>query len=215
MIKFSFENLDEVKNTYDPKIVRASLFSTIRKLSNQSATQVSKAITSRYNIKARDVKQAMARPRIREQNDVPVGFLIYTGKRISLRKFAKNNGKAPPERSARPRVKSSRGNRYGARVRVMKSRGTHIVPEAFWGKGRAGKEDGAGTWQIFQRMGVPRGDPRYKGDEKLRKLTGPSIAHMARGDEAIAAANKLVRDKADTILAHELEHRILRKAGLR
>lgn len=214
MIKFSFDNLDEITKAYDPKVVRAALFSTIRKLNSQSSTQVSKAITSRYNIKAKEVKAAMVK-RVREQGDIPVGFLVYTSKRISLRKFAKQNGKAPPERSARPRVKSARGKRLGARVRVVKGRGTHIVPGGFWGKGRAGKEDGAGTWQIFQRMGVPRRNPRYKGDEKLRKLTGPSIAHMARGDKAIEAANKLVRDKADTILAHELDHRLLRKAGLR
>ena len=64
-------------------------------------------------------------------------------------------------------------------------------------------------------MGVPRRKPRYEGDEKLRKLTGPSIAHMARSENAIEAADKLVREKANAILAHELDHRLLRKAGLR
>lgn len=214
MIKATFDNMDELLKANDPKIVRAAARSTIKKLNNQAATQVSKAIRSRYNIKARDVKSSMIK-RVREKGDIPVGFLVYTGKRISLRKFASHNGNAPPSRSARPRVKSGRGNRYGARVRVVKSRGSHIVPDGFWGKGRVGQEDGAGTWQIFQRMGVPRGDPRYKGDEKLRKLTGPSIAHMARSDKAIEAANVLVQSKADGILAHELEHRILRQAGLR
>lgn len=214
MIKFTFDNLDEIKGAYDPEIVRDATRSTVRRLNSQAATQISKAIRQRYNIKARDVTAAM-KLRIRDQQGMPVGFLTYLGQRISLRKFAGVSGNNAPKGSARPRVKSGRGNRYGARVKMVKERGSHIVPEAFWGRGRVGKEDGAGAWQIFQRMGVPRSNPRFKGDEKLRKLTGPSIAHMVRSNDAIEAANTLVRTKADSILAHELDHRLLRKAGLR
>lgn len=208
MISYTFDNIDDLLKTYDPKVVKDSLFSTIRKLSSQSASKVSKDIVSRYNIKARDLKPPALVQRVREKNGVPVGFLIYTGKRLSLRKFAN-------QRAAQPRVKSARGVRYGARVKVLKSKGSHIVPGGFWGRARAGQVDGANVSQIFQRMGVPRRKPRYEGDEKLRKLTGPSIAHMARSENAIEAADKLVREKANAILAHELDHRLLRKAGLR
>jgi len=201
VISYTFDNVDELLKTYDPKVVKDSLFSTIRKLNSQSATQVSRAIVSRYNIKAKDLKPALVM-RVREKNGVPVGFLLYTGKRLSLRKFS-------TAAASRSRA------RRGARVKVLKSKGSYMVPGGFWGRARAGQVDRANVAQIFQRMGVPRKKPRYAGDEKLRKLTGPSIAHMARSSKAIEAANKLVREKADTILAHELDHRLLRKAGLR
>ncbi|MFT5766740.1 MAG: hypothetical protein ACI9DH_000559 [Halioglobus sp.] len=202
MISVRFENLKELRQVYDPEILEKATRATIKQLNGQAATLISKAIRDNYKIKAGDIKQALD-PRISTQNGIPSGFLIYTSKRISLRHFS--GGK--PHKLNTPKVKTARGVRRGAKATITKRRGKRQIKGGFWGKGRAGGEDGAGEWQIFQRMGLSR--------LKVRKLTGPSISHMARGKAPLNAINQLVDNKASKLLENNLDHFIKRRAGIR
>lgn len=204
MLSVRFDNLDEVKKAYDPIVVEKATYSAVRKLHSKAATRVSKQIRARYAIKAGQVAAALKK-RIRRQSGLPVGFLVYTGRRISLRHFAV--GGPSPRKSNRPRVRTSRGLRYGAKVRITKGRPARVVPGAFWGAGRAGTAAGAGEEQIWQRVGA--------GRTPLRKLTGPSIAHMARGRAGIDAVNAMMAQDADRTLSHELDHFLQRQIGIR
>jgi len=204
VIDVSFDNLEAVKRAYDPVVVKKAAFSAVKKLHNKAATQVSRSVRTTYNIKATDLKEGLKK-RIRTQQGTPSGFLIYTGKRISLRYFAV--GGPTPRRSNQPVRNSSRGKRRGVRVRVMKNRGPQVVPRAFWARGQAGSIAGAGEQQIFQRIGASR--------LPIRKLTGPSVAQMVRGKAGIGELNKLMAQAADKTLSNELDHFLQRKVGLR
>jgi len=204
VIDVRFDNLDEIRRTYDPKVVEKATFSAVKKLHAKAATRVSKSVRGRYNIKAGQLKSALKK-RVRTQQGVPSGFLIYTDGRISLRQFAV--GGAMPKKSNQPIRKGSRGSRKGVRVRVVKSRGSYVVKGGFWGKGRVGKEDGIGQYQIFQRIGAAR--------LPIRKLTGPSVAHMVRGKAGIDEINSMMAQDADKTLANELDHFLQRQIGIR
>jgi len=200
------DNIDEIKRAYDPAVVHKAAESTIKQLHGKAATAVSKEVRKVYNVKARDIASTL-KQRVRTQDGVPTGFLIYIGRRLSLRHFTTVKGSGAPSPDARPKIKTRRGLRRGARVRLKKASKSSILKKAFWGKGRAGLDDGGGEWQIFQRIGISR--------LKVKKLTGPSIAHMVRGDEAIKAINHLVEREGNEKLANNLDHFMRKKIGLR
>lgn len=205
-LEVSFDNLDLVKQAYDPLVVEKAALSTIRQLHSKAATQVSKKARDVYNIKAGDLSRALKK-RVTTQEGIPSGYLIYTGARLSLRYFSVASGGGEPSATARPKVRSRAGQRRGARVRIKKTSKSSILKKAFWGKARAGIEDGGGQWQIFQRVGLSR--------LKIKKLTGPSIAHVVRGDAALKAINDLVQSEADAKLANNLDHFMQKRTGLR
>lgn len=205
MISVTFDNLEGVKRFYDPIIVEKAARSTVKKLRDKAATRASSEVRKVYAVKARDVKAALT-PRLKEENGLPVGLLIYTGGRLSLRYFTAYKG-GVPQGSMRPKVKTRAGLRYGARVRVKKTSPSKIIKRAFWGRGRAGSIDGAGEWQIFQRIGL--------GRLPIRKLTGPSIAHMLRSRSAVDGINNMMAADANKTLEHELDHFIQRQIGTR
>ena len=203
MLEVRFDNLEQVKRTFDPGVVEKAAFSAVRKLHNKAATRVSKSVRQKYNIKAGAIKLALKK-RVRKQQGIPSGFLIYTDSRISLRHFAV--GGSDPRPGNQPVRKTARGKRKGVRVRVVKSR-SHIVPRGFWGRGRAGENAGAGEQQIFQRIGLSR--------QPVRKLTGPSVAHMVRGEAGLDKVNAMMAQEANRTLSHELDHFLQRHVGLR
>jgi len=210
MLSVRFDNLEEVKQFYDPIIVEKAARTTIKQLHGQAATLISKAIREKHNVTVRDVKSAL-HTRIKTTDGVETGSLIYTGKRISLRHFA--TAKSSPLVSTARFVKGTRRKvkRRGVRVKDRKDSRARIVPGAFWGRAAigsgAGKIIGEGTLQIFQRIGLSR--------LKIRKLTGPAIAQMAGGEAPLDAINELMREKADKTLAHNLDHFLRTKTGIR
>ena len=207
-MKVTFKNIEQVKKAYNPAIVNKATRSAIRKLTTSVAKAISKEITKTYFVRAGDIKSVLNIRFRHTPQGHSVGFLAYASRRLSLRYFTPErgaSGKATPKQRARPKVKSTRGIRLGARSRVRKTRPARIVPRGFWGRVGKGKN---GAWQIFQRI-------TSANDSKVRKLTGPSISQMARNTGALAAADKLLQDKADKVLSHELDHFIKRHAGLR
>lgn len=209
MIRVSFDNLDEVTAAFDPDIVRRTVDSAMVRLRKQVATEVSKAVRKRYAIKAGEVRGALDRRtrRTRTAGGVSEGILIYTSSRLSLSRFA--TGKGVPTRSNRPKIKTRRGIRYGAKVKVIKGRSPKIVPGAFWGRARAGRGDdalGQGAWQIWLREGRSRNN--------IRRLTGPGVAHMVRSKDALEAVEQTVDRKANAILESRLDFYLGRRAGV-
>lgn len=205
MIKAEFQDLERVKQVYDPIVVEKAAYSTVNKTQGKAATRMSRAVRREYAIKAREINRALHK-RIRRRGGIPEGLLIYTGTRLSLRHFSSYKG-GVPKPPARPKRRSPKGTRYGARVRVLKTRKSHIVPRGFWGRGRRGRTDGAGEWQIFQRVGVSR--------LPIRKLSGPSIAHMIRNESAQNDINRLLQEELNDRFSHELDHFLQRQIGLR
>ena len=205
-LEVRFDNLEEVKRAYDPLVVEKAARETIKQLHGLAATQVSKKVREVYNVKARDISKALKK-KVVSEGGIPSGYLIYLGRRLSLRYFSTSTGAGAPSRNARPKVKSRAGDRRGARVRIRKTSRASVLKRAFWGRGRAGLADGGGEWQIFQRIGLSR--------HPIKKLTGPSIAHMVRSNEAVEAINELVRDQADKKLAHNLDHFMQKHIGIR
>lgn len=208
-LSVSFENLEEVKKAFDPEVVEKATYSTINQLTSKAATQVRKGVLKEYNVRAAAVNAALKKRVRRRQgaDGVPTGFLIYLSGRISLRNFSYVAADGFPKDRARPKVRTPRGVRRGARVRVMKSRPPRVVKGAFWGRGRVGKADAAGQYQIFQRIGLSR--------LKVRKLSGPGVAQMVRGEAPIEELNTLMREEANVKFAQNLDHFMLKQAGLR
>lgn len=207
MLTIRFDNLDEVRAAYSPTVVERATRDTMKRLSAQAKTALSKEITRIYAIKAPEVKGAML-TRTRERAGEHVAYIVFEGRRLSLTRFT--SGGMSPTRGSRPVVRTSRGKRYGARVKIMKSRGAKIIQgPVFWGKARAGRSDegvGKGAWQIWKREGPSR--------DNIRRLTGPAIPQMARSMSARQAVHDLVQKKADAILADRLNFYSGRRSGV-
>lgn len=207
MIRVSFSNLAEIKSVYDPAIVKKATESATRKLRDRASREVSKAVRKRYAVRAGEISSALDR-RTRYRNGASEGLLIYTSSRLSLSRFA--TGKGKPTRSNRPKVRTRRGVRYGAKVRLIKGRPAKLINgPVFWGRARAGQGDeglGQGAWQIWKREGL--------GRDNIRRLTGPSISHMTRGYAVQNAVEAFITKDADRILAERLNFYTGRKAGV-
>lgn len=200
MISVSFDNLDEIRDVYDPLIIDKAVRSTTRKLVNFAATEVKRSVRDKYRIKAARINKSLQKRVVSRQTGDTRGFLIYTSKRLSLANFASRTGQGLPGRSARPKVKTARGVRYGARVRVLKNRPSKVVKGAFWAPGTGG------VWQIWKRETEAR--------RPIRMLTGPSVSHMMRSAEAIQAVERTVQQRATPLLTRELDVFAQKRAGI-
>lgn len=199
-LSFTFENMDQLRQVYDPAVVEKAAYQTVKQLQAKAATEISKTVRQRYNVSAAAIKSVM-KPRLRVSAGVPTGFLIYLSKRISLRHYATGT---------RPKIKTRRGIRYGARVKEYKNERAKIQPGAFFG---TAKDSGSG--QIFVRY---TNGKRMKSNPKkaaIKKLTGPAIAQMVGGEAPIKALNDLVQREGDEKFAHNLDHFLKKQTGIR
>jgi len=156
MLTIRFDNLKEVRQAYSPDVVRKATKSAMDRLSKASATAVSRAIRDVYPLRAGDIKRAFKTKTVMQGDDVSA-LMIYTSPRIPLSEFA---GGKPSNRN-RPKVKTARGTRYGAKVRVVKARPAKLIPGAFWARSK-----------IFRRTGSSR--------LPIKQMTGPGVAQMVR-----------------------------------
>jgi len=190
MLTIQFNNLEEVRQAYNPDVVRNATKSAMDRLSKASATAASKAIRDVYPLKAGDIRRAFKTKTVMQGDDVSA-LMIYTSPRIPLSEFA--GGK--PNRRNRPKVSTARGTRYGAKVRVVKSRPAKLIPGAFWARSK-----------IFRRVG--------SGRLPVKQMTGPGVAQMVRSQSALDAINATVSSKADAILAERLNFYSGRRSGV-
>lgn len=210
-LRISFENLPEVRAALNPQVYNQALASTIKKLSDQAATQISVNVRKNYAVSASEVKKRLRMiSRHTEAGMVPERLLIYFSARISLRHFAPAGQKA---KGKGPRIKTARGVRFGASARVYKPLGTKLKKGAFWGRAIRGDVDSAeeasNGLQIFARV------DQEDSKSKLGKLTGPSVSQMVRGWDVIANVNAFIADNRDRILENEINHFLAKYRGLR
>lgn len=186
-----FDDIESLIATYDPVSVQKAAYSTVKQLQGRAATEISKSVRSRFNVKAGEIKTVL-RQRLKYQGNIPVGYLVYLSKRMSLRHFA--TGK-------RVVVNTARGKRYGAKAKVRKGKRAEIVVGGFYGKAKT-----SGSEQIFKRTG----DARLP----VKKLTAPSISQMVGGKAPIAALNDMVRREANAKLSANLDFFLKKKTGI-
>lgn len=152
-----------------PKIVRAALVSAINRAATQGRNAGVKAITRRYTLKAKRIKENI---RVTER-----------AKRSSLRAtITANQGRVPGLQNFR----AGRQLKVGVKVTVLKGK-PKIIKGGFVGPGAGGK--GKGLWIGSGRKTVPR-----KGDYKGRRLTRKS-PWMAQG--AREAGQRMTREFLD------------------
>jgi len=200
MITVSFDNMEEIRRVYDPILVERATRTAISKLTTTASKEVSLAVRDKYQIKAGRIKQSLKR-RITARSQVEArGFLIYTSPRLSLANFASRTGSGAPGRSARPKIKTARGMRLGARVRVLRNRPSKVVKGAFWAPGTGG------VWQIWKRETEAR--------RPIRKLAGPSVSHMIRSAEALSAVEKTLQARSTIEIAAAIKFHSGRRAGV-
>lgn len=178
-------NIDALRRAFNPRLVAQALDRSIRAAAERVRTQISRDVRQRYNIKAGEIGNAVTLRAVNRDGELS-RLLVYTGGRLSLRKFG-----------ARPRVVHS-GNRKlrGVTVQVLKSEGRKIVKGGFLAKGLNAKDDT--PEQIFQRDGDKRKMKKghYIGQmrQPIRKLTGPSIPTMVANKAILAKINDTATD---------------------
>lgn len=210
-LDFSFDNLTGLKEIYDPRTVDRAAFSTIKRTLNSAATKMNdkkRGIRSVYDVSLKDITDRQTK-KLKSVNGEPYGYLIYRGGRISLSKFKIGRSfKAGGDN--RPEVLSRRGTRYGAAAMVKKGGKARVINGAFYGRAQRGKGAdaviGANPWQIFKRIGKTR--------LKIRKLTGPSIPHMARNSGARKHVDQYIADNLQKDFARNLDVFLQKKAGI-
>lgn len=195
MLDFKIENLEKIKEVYQPWIVEKALTTSINRVSAKAKTLVSRKARENYTVKASDISKTLKVTRARKGESEAV--LLYAGSRLGLHKFA-------------PRVRSvtvnSKNNRYGRRrkqVRVRVHKKDAQTP-AVGPNGNAGfmAPDG----RIYARLGAKR--------DKLKMLAGPAVAMMVDKSEVLDPMNKMLSTELNAEFAHNLEFFINKQVGL-
>ncbi len=132
MITYKLENIHELRQKFDPKLVDRALGQALQVATTKLRTRVSREIRGTYKIKAGDVAKTVTIRRIEHHTRL----MVFAGRMIGLDKF-----------SSRPKkVTTARGRRVGATVMVRKDRGRKVVTGGFIAKGNL----------IFKREGTER-----------------------------------------------------------
>lgn len=127
ILEFSFQNFEEVKRAFDPKIVQKAINSTIPRTARKARTEVSKQIRSVYAIKAATVKETVTL-RTERKTDEVFSILSYRGASLPIDRFSTSvRSKATPK-----------GRRTAVSARVKKSGGRKLVKGGFPLQGRTG-----------------------------------------------------------------------------
>lgn len=202
-VRVSFENMEALKRAYDPAMLDKAAGVTIKQLQTKAATAVSREVRQKYNIQAAAIKSALKQSKVTYQDGMPTGYLIYLSKRISLNYF-----RTP----SRPRIKTKRGIRYGAKTKLYKGQSPKIQKGGFFGTGL-----NSGSPQIFYRPQPwqPYLRSQGLGPNKLWKMTAPSISQMIGGGAPLAALDRLFQEELNSTFEHNLDHFMQKQMGLR
>lgn len=204
MIREEFQDLDALREKYDPRIINKALNSAINKTKNKTRTIVSRGVRNIYNIKASKLKAALKeiaiQPNKGNVNDVVIErVLSYTGGRISLINFdAKSKTVRVSMKGRKKKV-----TRNAVTVRVKKSSGRKLVKGkdgrgAFIGVGNNSNE------HVFMRSS----DKRLP----IEKLWGLSVPEMVNTTKVLDEVDDFVKSELPDQLDHALDY-FLGKAG--
>lgn len=172
---YELQNLRELRQAFDPKLVDKAFQRALQVASMKAKTRISRKVRATYNIKAAAVGRSV---QLRKLQSEPGRLLLYTGRMLGLDKF-----------SARPKkVRTAAGRRVGVTVQVKKSGGRKLVKGAFLGgKGKV----------IFTREG--------EGRLPIERKFGPSIAHMVGNKDVLTDFEAHVGEDAATEFNRYLE----------
>lgn len=193
MLKFELSNLAELKQVYDSALVEKALVRSINRVSAKSRTQVSREVRAEYNIKARDINNALTIYRAKRGNTE--ALLLYAGSRIGLHKFT------PRVRTVRTTTTRWGNTRKQVRVRVHK--GDSLSPVNA-GKGIEGFMSPDGL--IFARVGLKR--------NPLKFMAGPSIAQMVDKETVLDRVNDMMGVELPKEFNHNMDFYLQRQLGL-
>jgi hypothetical protein len=180
MIEMKLENMAELRAAFGKDVVGKALQRAVKTAADRVASQISRDVRTRYNIKASLVKAHVSLSPIKSGGFIS-RLIAYTGGRISLRNFVAGK--------AEPMISKKTGRHLPVRVTVIKDRPRHVVRGAFLAKGWNATDDT--PYLVFQRIGAER--------LKIRKLTGPALPTMVSNPKIIDDAT----DRAGTVMQAE------------
>ena len=208
-IDIEVTGLDELIRGVNPKIVQLANFRAVKRTRVTLAKIIRQKVAKRFFVKqarvTADLKRGTRLLRRSQRGNRAAIKLSYFGKRLNLASFGK---------PGRKKVMSRRGARYQATTRVLRGGKRKRVA----GRGNRGGFLGTGPKNgrllVFERTGVVRGRPRYKGDEKLRSETGPAVAQMIRNVGVLDEIQNQGAQRYMQVMQQELAFR-LNKVGRR
>ena len=171
-----------------------AIVSSLNKMAAQGMTQGRKAITDKYNIKAKDVKNAITIKRaskgrheaiIKARGDSSLPLFLFGG--------------SPKQPKSQVGIKAPYKRRTRASAKVLKAGKREKLKHAFVAKMPSGNVG------IFERVG--------KKSLPLREKTTIGIPKMFKF-EAVKAIDRVVETKGEQIFKHELGY-YLDKIGVR
>lgn len=157
MIKYEIERLPELRARFDPRLVNKAMFHALDVSIRKLRVRVSREIRKTYNVKAAAISKSL----FIRKDTINGRLLTYTGFAIPLDKFD------PKPKIIRAKRRKIRG--IGVTVKIRKDRGRKLVQGGFMANVNGQK--------IFKRVGESR--------LPIRRLLGPSIAHMAAEETVV------------------------------
>jgi len=228
MISLSITNIDAARQTFGGDVVNKALQSTLNKLAAQGKTAVSKAIRETYNVKARDLHNAMTVYKTRPGS--MESAIIASGPRLSLMYFdpeetvIRGNDAIITKRARGKngtggvfQVKVKKGRRVrGVTVKIRNDNGRVMLrgPQGYGGfiaQGRRGKMGGGNARELFNRDEARKGGRgnyqvfMREGKERLpvERKTSLSVAGMLGQRKTVV--QDLINAESARIFQHELD----------
>lgn len=163
-----------------PKAVLKAVPRAINRALIAGRTQVVKEVTSKYTVRAGDVRNDLRLVRSKPNSAVPVGEIRISGQNLPARAFKHS-----------PRIDDTTGgNRRKVSVSISRGRKEQLL-KAFKWKGH-----------IFERTGKFKKGNSDRIHETIKKRHGVSVAGMAE------TGSKAVRERMQEVFEARLDHEV-------
>lgn len=163
-----------------PKAVLKAVPRAINRALIAGRTQVTKETTSKFTVRARDVRNDLRIVRSKPNSDAPGGEIRISGQNLPARAFKHT-----------PRIDDSTGgNRRKVSVSIPRGRKDQLL-KAFKWKGH-----------IFERTGRFKRDASGRRRETIKKRYGVSVAGMAE------TGSKAVKERMQEVFETRLDHEV-------
>lgn len=185
-IDWQLKDIDKLLAKHDPKIIKKAAVTAVKRAGKSTASFISQQIRARYALKKQRVDKALRdlKKTYIQDKGVPTQFVIFEGRRISLRNYNSKLKKlkvSPKTRSYKRRgqwggthtvrVKKRKLERKGVTVKLLKTGSRKLVAGGFFGISPKNKVE-----LIFKRK---------PGSKKLKALYGPAIPQMIHDEKAV------------------------------
>ena len=172
--EYDINQLQALKNRYDPKLVEKAFSQALDRTQAKAATRIHSEVQGDYDITQAKIKKRLRIDRARRDAS---RSLLYVGRRLPLDQFNPSVIKRRVVMATSKRGKRYKTRRRGVSLSIRKDDGRKVAPGAWRAKGRvlrrADKADNAS-------------DPRIQ--------FGPSIPGMVAHESVINSAQEMVRE---------------------